>query len=186
MRTVLVLCLLYLSTCAYIVFDKDEWVRRMETVANKPSTYRNEYPWNVLYWDGSRWYADCNNLQKALFNGRDVYNPAPNSYQHDLSNTGDVTVEGLYNKCTSRSGDFTQLTNGQPRILFMSGHMGAYIGKEVQRPKGICNVIEATPAFEGGIIYSYVDSSGRRLDYKGGSQRGTWTGHGVPSLWVSF
>ena len=189
MRSLLAICFIALisfETSAHIVMNKTQWVERLEKVANQPSIYRNVWPYNVLYWDGTHWYADCSNLMKALFNGRDVYNPAVNSYQKDLSNTGDVTVEGLFNQCTSRSSDFTKLKAGEPRILHMNGHMGAYIGKEVKRGKGICNAIEATPAFEGGILYSYVDSSGRRLNYKGGDQRGTWTGHGLPSLWVSY
>ncbi len=165
--------------------DKTEWVKRMETVANKKSVYKNVWPYNVLYWDGEKWYADCSNLQKALFNGRDVYNPAKNSYQKDLSNTGDVTVEGLFQQCTDRKSDFSLLKSGEPRILYMSGHMGAYIGKTVSRSKGTCNVIESTPAFAGGIQYTWVSSNGGRYDYKGGSGRGTWTGHGLPSLWVS-
>lgn len=186
--TLFCLTFLGLTSCAKIVMNKTEWVNRMEKVANQPSYYKNVWPYNVLYWDGTHWYADCSNLQKALFNGRDVYNPQVNSYQRDLSNTGDVTVEGLFNQCTERSSDFTQLRSGQPRILHMNGHMGAYLGKEVQRSKGICNVIEATPAFGGGIVYSYVDSQGRRLSCKGctSTQVYSWTGHGKPSLWVSF
>ncbi len=52
---------------------KDQWVERLIYLANAKSKYDNTYPHNVLYYDGYYWYADCNNLQTALFNGRDVY-----------------------------------------------------------------------------------------------------------------
>lgn len=187
MKRLLTLFFLISLTSCYIVFDKTEWVRRMEKVAAQPSVYRNKWPYNVLYWDGYKWFADCSNLQKALFNGRDVYNPAKDSFQRDLSNTGDVTTEGLFNQCNDRSSDFSRLRQGEPRILHMDGHIGAYIGKEVNIGGNIYNVIECTAAWQGGILYSYVDSAGRRLKSKGSSsQVYSWTGHGLPSKWVSF
>ncbi len=166
--------------------NKEEWVDRMIHLANSKSVYRNKYPWNVLYYDGAYWYADCNNLQKSLFNGRDVYNPKKDSYQRDLSNTGDVTTEGLYDLCDDKSSDFTKLKPGEPRILHLNGHIGAYLGKEIRVGKGIVNAVEATVAFGGGIVYSYVESDGRRLSYKGGPQSLKWTEHGKVSKWVSY
>ncbi|MCQ2819799.1 MAG: hypothetical protein MJ252_21245 [archaeon] len=62
-------------------------------------------------------------MQKALFNGRDVYNPVKGSFQRDLNNTGDVNSEGLYQKCTSKSTNFGSLTKGVPEILWMNGHI---------------------------------------------------------------
>lgn len=185
MRIITFLLALTLSSC-YIVCDKDEWVRRMEKVANQRSEYKAVWPFNVLLWDGTKWFADCSNLQKALFNGRDVYNPAKGSYQRDLSNTGDVTPLGLFNQCADRSSDFSQLTEGEPRILYLDGHIGAYIGKEVNRGGKIYNVIECTAAWEHGILYSYVDEDGRRLRYKGGPQKLSWTGHGLASKWIEY
>ncbi len=43
----------------WIAFDKNEWIKRMEYLADKPTIYRNEYPWNVLYYDGSTFWCDC-------------------------------------------------------------------------------------------------------------------------------
>lgn len=187
MSKLIALFLLFSVSYCRIVMTKTQWVERMEKVANEKSYYKNVYPYNVLYWDGTQWSADCSNLQKALFNGRDVYNPTKDSYQHDLSNTGDCTTEGLFDQCTSKSSDFTKLKSGEPRILHLNGHIGAYIGKEVKRSKGVCNVVECTVAFEGGILYSYVDSNGNRYSYKGGPKSSAkWTGHGLPSKWVSF
>ncbi len=165
---------------------KDEWVERMIYLANQPSQYSNTYPYNVLYYDGYYWYADCNNLQKSLFNGRDVYHPTKGSYQVDLTNTGDVTCEQLIAKCTYQSSDFSQLKMGEPRVLFLSGHIGAYLGRNVQTSKGLCNCVESTVAFGGGIVFSWVDSDGTRRSYQGGPKSLAWTKHGRADPWVQY
>lgn len=164
-----------------------EWVNRMEIVADYPnSAYRNKYPWNLLYWDGIRWWADCVNLQKALFNGRDVYNPGVDTYQSDLSATGDCTEWGLMQQCSDVSQNFSKLKAGEPRLLYLDGHIGAYLGKEKTINKGTVNAVECTPAWENGIQYSYVDSNGGRYSYKGAPRDGSWTHHGKPTKWVKY
>ena len=106
-----------------------------------------------------------------------------NNYQKTLDNTGDITSWELINKCTSVSSDFSELKEGEPRILWMDEHVGTYIGKTVD---GLYNVIECTVAFGGGILYSWVDADGTRRDQKGGEARGTWLEHGMPTKWVSY
>lgn len=170
-----------------IVMDQNEWVKRMETIADYPrSTYRNKYPWNCLYWDGDRWYGDCVNIQKSLFNSRDVYNPQPNTWQSDLSNTGDCSEWELLEQCSSITGDFSLLKEGEPRLLYKQGHIGAYLGKEKTIAGKIYNVVECTPAWLDGIQYSYVGSHGERCQYKGASITGYWTHHGKPTKWVEY
>lgn len=166
-----------------------EWVRRMRVLGDFPnSQYRNRHPYNVLYWDGTRWWADCVNLQKALFNGRGVDNPGAGTYQSDLSATGDCNEWGLISQCTDVSNDFSTLTEDVPEVLYMDGHIGAYLGCEFRDDYqgGTVNCIEATSGWGGGILYSYVDAAGRRYNRKGGSQAGTWTHHGKPTKWVSY
>lgn len=164
-----------------------EWVKRMETLADYPrSTYRNQYPWNCLYWDGNRWYGDCVNIQKSLFNGRDVYDPQPNTWQKDLSQTGDVTEWGLMEQCTDIRGDFSLLKEGEPRLLYKQGHIGAYLGKEKTIDGRIYNVVECTPAFGDGIVYSYVGPRGERCNYKGAAIANYWTHHAMPTKWVEY
>ena len=189
MKQLVFLCLLsalVLESTSKIVMTKDEWVNKLITLANSKSRYTQEYPYNVLYYDGTTWSADCSNLMKALFNGRDISDKTANQYQRDLSNTGDVTVDGLINLCTDISTNFSKLKSGEPRILYMPGHMGAYLGKVVKTSKGECNVVESTPAWDDGIQFSYVDSTGKRLYAKGRDQRSTWTKHGKPSKWVQY
>jgi len=168
------------------ILSKDQWVKYLIELANRQTEYSNVYPYNVLYYDGAIWYADCVNLQKALFNGRNIYDYSPGGYQHDLSNTGDITTEQMIRACSDVSSDFTRLKSGEPRILHLQGHIGAYLGKTVVTSEGLCNVVEATGSFGHKIAFSWVDSDGTRRNAKGGYTNGKWTEHGLPSNWVSY
>lgn len=171
-----------------IVYTEKELVDILIKLAsgNPPSSYRNEPPWNLLYWDGSRWWADCVNLYKALFNGRSIVNPTKGSFQSDLSNTGDVSEWGLMQQCTDRSSDFSRLGE-HFRCLYMDGHFGGYLGFEWnEEGQGVVNCVEATPRWEDGIQYSYVDSYGGRHWAKGKATEGTWTVHGLATPWISY
>lgn len=154
---------------------------------NPGSDYRNSPPYNLLYWSGSRWSADCHNLYKALFNGRSTVNPAPGSFQADLSATGDCTERQLMNQCTQRSNNFKALGD-RFRCLYMDGHFGGYLGKEVEIPgQGIINCVEATPRWEDGIQYSYVDENGGRRWAKGKPiDGGYWLEHGLATKWIDY
>ncbi len=167
-----------------------DWVDAMKYSANMNTRYNNTYPYNVMYFDGTTLTADCVNFDKSLFNGRDVYHMTAGSYQHDLSNTGDCTEAGLLNQCADVSSDFTRLKLGEPRVLYMDGHIGNFIGENVTINGNVYNVIECT-GWTGdfghdGIIYSWVDSDGTRRTHKGGSACCTWEKHGLPNKWVDY
>ena len=181
-KCVLLISLLAITHC-WIVMNKDEWVQKLEALAQRSTVYKNVWPYNVLYCDGETWYCDCVNLLKALFNGRDIDDWTPGSYQGNLDNTGDCTCYEFINKCTDVSGDFTKLRDGEPRVLWMDEHIGSYIGKTVD---GLYNVIECTVAFGGGIVYSWVDSDGTRRNQQGGEARGQWLQNGLPTQWISY
>ena len=166
-----------------------DWVAAMKKAATYPTAYSAQYPYNLLFWTGSTLYADCVNFQKALFNGRNVYAMAANTYQNTLNNTGDVGEIELLNQCSDISGDFTKLKAGEPRILWMDGHIGAYCGEEIVLNGNVYNVIEWTTwagDFRAGCIYSYVDQSGRRLNHKNGYQCESWMRHGKPTRYVDY
>ncbi len=148
--------------------------------------YKNKYPYNLLYYYGNdRWSADCNNLIKALLNGRDIHNAGVNTFQSNLSFTGDVTELGLLNLCRNISTDFSNLGT-HPHILYMDGHVGTYLGYEVEYYGNVYNTVECT-AWTGdvghnGVIYSYVDKGGNRRFHKGGAIKpppnNLWLKHG--------
>ena len=166
-----------------IMFNKNEWVKRLEVLASRKTKYRAQFPNNVLLYDGTYWWCDCNNLLKGLFNGRDIYDFTKGKYTWPLTNTGDIGCDGMINKCTEVSTNFKALKGGEPRVLYMPGHIGTYIGKTVN---GKYNVIECTSAWNGGVQKAWVDSDGTRRREKGGPARSTWTKHGKPTLWVSY
>ena len=168
--------------------SKSKLIKDLETLAAQKTHYRAKYPFNLLYYDGTQFWCDCSNLFKALFNGRDINFKEKGSYQRKLVNPGDVTERDLFFGCASISTDFRKLKAGEFRLLYMSGHVGSYIGKEKKVGKRIVNVIECTPNkhLGDGVVYSYVDSSGNRLKCKGCnpvSQK--WSHHGRPDKWVS-
>ena len=165
-----------------IIMTDKQFVERLTNIKNRRTFYKNKYPYNLCYINkDGRTSADCVNLVKAILNGYNIYNNMIGYYQKDLSNTGDCTEAELLAQCTDVSQDFTNLGRN-PLILYMKGHIGTYLGKEVQ---GKYNVIECTKSFGGGVVYSWVDSDGTRRKEKNGVKNGKWTHHGLPSKWVS-
>lgn len=148
--------------------------------------YKALYPYNLLYYDGSVWWADCVNLLKALFNGRDIYDYTVGSFQHDLSATGDCTEWGLISQCSDIRTTFDTLDH-HIRVLYMSGHIGCYVGEYEYKNK-IYNVVEATSGNLGfGIIPSYVKKNGKRTaDKESDVAQGYWTYNGIPSKWCEL
>ncbi len=172
---------------AKVIMTSVELVERLENLANRRTFYKNKYPYNLCYNNSDgRTSADCVNLYKALLNGYDVNNRTVGYYQKILTNTGDCTELGLINQCSDVSGDFKRLKENEPRLLYMSGHIGGYIGKNVVRNGKVYNVIECTGSWGGGILYSYIDSSGNRYNYQGGSKNGRWTKNGLMTPWVQY
>ena len=166
---------------------KDKWVKDLIYLAKSPSEYSNKYPYNLLYFDGSKWYTDCLNIHKALFNGRDIYSPRRRNYIPDPISADNISSGGIIYACTDVSSDFKKLKNGEPRILYFKEHIGAYLGKEITISKGVVNVVEATAGWEHKILFSYVDSNGNRRYFKGSNNiRGKWERHGKPSKWVQY
>jgi len=172
----------------YQIMTDDQWVERLKTLARGKSNYRAEFPWNLLYWDGNRFWADCSNLEKALFNGRDINDKTVGSYAWPLPATGDATEYALLMQCADiQWGNFQNLKAGEPRLLYQDGHIGAYLGEEWEEPgQGIVNCVESTPAWEDGIQFSYVAPDGARSWCKGASIRSYWTAHALASKWVIY
>ena len=166
-----------------VIMTSEQFIERLTIIKNRKTFYKNAYPYNLCYIhaDG-RTSADCVNLVKAVLNGYDVNNKTVGYYQRDLSNTGDCTEAELLAQCTDVSSDFKILDN-KPRILYMKGHIGVYLGKEIERK---FNVIECTKSFGGGVVYSWVDSDGTRRNVNGGNRNGRWTHHGLATPWVSY
>jgi len=180
------------SNLSYLIMTKQEWVEYLKALARDKSGYWAAFPWNLLYWDGERFWADCHNLEKALFNGRDINDKTVGSYAWPLPATGDCTEYGLLLQCSDiRWGQFKLLKAEEPRIIYMEGHIGAYLGEEwYEDGQGTVNAVESTPAWEDGIQFSYVAPDGTRAWckewYQKGTTRGVWAAHGLASKWVDY
>ncbi len=166
-----------------VIMTERQFVERLLNVRNRKTYYKNKYPYNLCYIhkDG-RTSADCLNYVKAILNGYNVYNNTIGYYQKDLSNTGDCTEAELIGQCSDVSVDFSKLGK-HPEILYMKGHVGVYLGKEID---GKYNVVECTVSFGGGVVYSYVDADGTRRKEKGAIKNSKWISHGKPSKWVEI
>ncbi len=170
-----------------IIMSASELVAKLKVLASRDTFYKSVYPYNLCYvHEDGRISGDCSNLYKSLLNGYDINNRTPGYFQKDLINTGDCSTQNLFSQCTDISSDFTRLKAGEPRMLWKKGHIGGYIGEDVVINGRVYNVIECTVSFGGGIVYSYVDSAGRRLAYKGGKSAGSWTSHGKMSRWLTY
>lgn len=171
---------------AKVIMTAQQLIDRLKVLASRKTYYRNKYPDNLCYvhTDG-RTSADCVNLLKALFNGYDVYNQKAGYYQRTLTNTGDCTEYGLLKQCSDISSDFKILKDGEPRVLYMSGHVGCFIGNCEENGK-IYNVIECTASWGGGILHSYVNEKGERYNHKNGTRNGKWKQHGKATPWVDY
>lgn len=171
---------------AKVIMTSNQYIERIEIIANRPTYYSNKYPNNLCYiHSDGRTSADCWNLIKALLNGYDVNNHTVGYYQKDLSNTGDCDGATLMSKCTDVSTDFTRLVDGIPEMLYMSGHAGSFIGYRSINGHEY-NVVECTGSWERKVLYSWVDSDGTRRRWKGGTKNGKWLKHGKMTPWVAY
>lgn len=193
---------------AKVIMTADEYIRRLEIIANENTFYCNTYPFNICMvcppksvknfkdhngnvqvnrnkTDSIAISADCWNLIKALLNGYDVNNHTIGYAQFNLNNTGDVGVKELMEKCTDVSADFSKLKDGEPRLLQMPKHAGTFIGERVIDGK-VYNVIESTGSWERKVLYSYVDETGARRHYKGAAKNGQWEKHGKMTAWLDY
>ena len=177
-----------------IVTTAKKLVADLKNLEQRNFCYWNQYPYNLCYVHNTQGQvsADCVNLYKALLNGYNVDNHTVGYFQRDLSNTGDVTEWGLMKQCTDVTNDFSRLEveKTYPRLLYKEGHIGGYIGEEVEINGNLYNCIECT-AWTGdwdknGIIYTWVDSDGTRRNHKGGYANGKWEYNGLMTPWVDY
>lgn len=166
---------------AYPKTDK-EYLKKLILAAEIPNYYNQPYPYNCGYFDGSATSWDCVNLNKTILNGWE-YSDVKGSFCNDFSRTGDVTEYGLLMQCEV-STDFSKLDC--LATLYMDGHIGNALGYEVEKNGHVYNAIECTGSWGGGVLYSYVDSKGRRYNHKNGSQNGRWTHWGKMTKWLKY
>ena len=170
------------------MITQEEFLNALEFAVNTPSEYRNKFPYNLGYHYADGHYSyDCWNLDKVALTGKLGTNAVGTYIAPSV--TGDVDGKTLLSKCTAQSKNFSKLSvKGTYLYLSTSPHSGIYIGDKVVNGHTV-NVIECTKnsAWKAnGVVYSYVDASGRRFNYKGGKQSLAWTDHGLLTKWVKY
>lgn len=149
------------------VMTNTKFIEKLREIANLPTTYYSVAGGNWAKWNGSSWNFDCVILIKSIlwgWNGNK--NHAHGGAIYGSNGVYDDNTEGLIARCKNISTDFSNITPGE--ILWMPGHVGVYIGNR--------QVIECTAGWESKVLYSNVDSSGRRT--RNGSQIYSWKKHG--------
>ena len=170
------------------LIGRDELVEKLLYLTKQSSSYTSVSGDNLLLYKDGQFHCDCSGMIKALLNGFDVYNVKEGDKLSDFSITGDKNSKQLIDGCNDVSDKFYFL-DSVPKLVYLEGHIGVYIGKEVKcgdNDDQVCNVVECTSSWGGGIKLSYVDFLGKRYDKKGGANEKKWLKIGLPSSWVQY
>lgn len=150
-----------------------------DVIDNIPTVYEQGDQWGA--WNGRAFRLDCIIFIKCLVYWGWYYPSKTAAHGGAAYNSAtDYTEQGLLNQCRNvASSGFA--TCKPCSLLYMDGHCGFRIDEFVKDGKTY-NAAECTWADAWGTpakcVYSYVDDSGRRYDYKGGTQNGRWLYHG--------
>lgn len=169
-----------------VVYTAKAFVELLLHIVTLPTRYKNSYPFNLGYWNGSEWSWDCWNLVKSIIWGWvEKYSIGYHAKYNAETGLGDWTGAQIMAKCADVSTDFSKLTAGEFLLSPDGGHAGIYVGEMIVNSK-CYNVVECTANWERGVLLSYVSSSGLRYHYKDGAQAKTaWGKHGkLP--WIDY
>ena len=150
-----------------MIMTSTKFIEKLKEIASLPTTYYSVAGGSWAKWNGKSWNFDCVILIKAIlwgWNGNK--NHAHGGANYGSNGVYDDGTEQLIARCKNVSSDFSNITPGE--VLWMQGHVGVYIGNG--------QVIEYTAGWESKVLYSQIDSKGRRT--RNGSQIYSWQKHG--------
>ena len=174
----LVIILLYsllLNNCSSLLSEK-EFIDKLLYLVEQNSSYTSVSGDNLLLWKDGKFHCDSSGMIKAILNGFDIYNVKEGDKLSGFDITGDKNSTQLIDSCTDISTNF-DFKNSGPRLVYFPGHIGVYLGKEVQcgeKEDEVCNVVECTSSWNGGIQLSYVNYFGKRFNKKNGKADSYW------------
>ena len=107
-----------------------------------PNWYTSTRKNNLLNLVGKNYFAfDCVGLIKGVLWGWNGSNTTNGGAKYQSGGVPDINANGLINKCTNISTNFSSITRGE--VVWMNGHIGVYY-KNGQ-------VIECSPAFNNKV-----------------------------------
>ncbi len=171
--------LLVSTSAAYnAVMTAEQFISALQTALSRNTVYKNKYPYNLGYYDGSKISWDCWNLGKSIIwtKGAIVNNYTVGNYakKDSYSGLGDWDGLTIIKKAPNCNGDFSALIPGE--WLYMSGHTGYYIGNG--------QVIECTAGWGTyKVVQSQISTTGVRS--RNGVKAGSWTLHGMVP-WIDY
>lgn len=150
------------------------------------TSYKNSYPFNLGYWNGSEYSWDCWNLVKSIIWGWHESKTIGYHAKYDAATgLGDWTGAQIMAKCESVSTDFSKLTPGEFLLSPDEGHAGVYVGELTFEDKTY-NVVECTVNWKNKVQMTYVSNTGGRYQSKGGAKAKTsWAKHGLLP-WIDY
>lgn len=166
----------------------------------RATKYRNEFPWNCGYFDGTFLYGDCWNFNpKSIIWGEAAGTPVCDNYTPGTcvdivtgvkkSGLPDTTGDDIINRfCTQVSFAKMLKDKKAPCLLLITGrHMGAYIGQWTKNGKTY-NVCQYTShgSLGNGLCSSYVDENGARRVCKDGKIIGYWNKAGYLTSFIDY
>ena len=161
-----------------------DFINMLKVAHDVPDYYNAHWPYNLGYFDGTRYSFDCWNLIKVILAG---WQPTGiiGSYTSPTV-TGDIDGATMLSKCYNRSKDFSKISvPGTYLYISNSPHSGVYVG-EFERDGYYFNVVECTAAWDNKVQFTYVDENGGRYQYKGGPKNPySWTDYGLLP-WVEY
>lgn len=170
-----------------VVYTAKAFVALLVHIANDLKTrYKNSFPFNLGYWNGSEWSWDCWNLVKSIIWGwQEKYSIGYYAKPDTSTGLGDWGGTTILSKCTEVSSDFSKITPGEFLLSPDGGHAGIYVGEMIINSK-CYNVVECTVNWDNKVQLTYVSSTGARYHYKDGAQAKTsWGKHGkLP--WIDY
>ena len=118
----------------YSLISKEEFVEKLLYLVEQNSTHTLVPGENVLLWKDGQFHCGGSGMIKALLNGYDIYNVIEGYKFSEYPITGDLDSKGLIEGCIDVNDQFYYMHHYKnvPRLLYLEGHIGVYIGKEVK------------------------------------------------------
>ena len=156
------------------VMTNKDFIKKLKEIENLPTTYYSVAGGKWACWNGKSWNFDCVILVKAILWGwNGDKNHSHGGADYASNGVRDDNADQIMERCSNVTTNFGNIVPGE--LLWMPGHVGVYVGDG--------KVIECTAAWEGKVVYSDINSQGKRS--RNGKTVGYWKKHG-PLKYIEY